>query len=156
MSRCTISRGARTWVVVPALTLLLGCWPARRTELPDLFFRVEDGTGQPVSARVVILSASEPHSRIWKRIEAQTNREGLFRVERASAWRLEGLGAHGSPSYYMAWCIDGPGLQRRLGAIRNMPESAQVYAVMNASSNASMRCSDDSVLLATEAMSGLK
>jgi 5-hydroxyisourate hydrolase-like protein (transthyretin family) len=116
--------------IMLALALLCGCpipVPSDTVTRPAIDFLVHDAAGTPIpNARVVLLTASDPHGRVEGIEEITTDAEGRASFsERVETLTQYPLMMHGVAFYFWWWCIETPHPTAITSAVTGRP-AAQV------------------------------
>lgn len=117
---------APTITHILALALFCACpipIPRDTVTRPAIDFVVHDATGTPIpNARVLLLTASDPHSRVEGIEEIATDAEGRAafteRIENITQYPLM---MHGVAFYYWWWCVEIPHATETSSAVVGRP-----------------------------------
>ena len=123
---------------------VVACVPRATLVQPNVKITVQDQAGAPVAnARVLFISASNPHSQLHHRLDLRTDQNGVVRVtkDRELEWIAPFI-IHGVPSYFWVWCVEKPGYAPVVQQVGRR-ELADEYLVTLESSEQDSNCTHE-------------
>jgi hypothetical protein len=112
-----------------AILALSGCYPALRTEQPEVVLRVRDENGRPIKDATFTLATYRypfPSSRTTTFVTQYTDAGGVVSLSKKRKWQWELLLPDGSAWYGWGFCLEKPGYRAVASADAAFDGAAEV------------------------------